>query len=86
MQRIRTHEEVDRLVELARTYYAERAAYRDAAREGRLSPDEDAEFVRRLEGMDERIECLKSNSEVERARADKVSNIIPMAHFRKAAR
>ena len=86
MHRLRTHEEVDALIELTRTYYAERAVYRGAGAMGRLSPAEDAEFQHRLRGMDERIERLKSNNELERCRGERVANIIPMQFGKKAAR
>jgi hypothetical protein len=86
MHRMRTHEEVDALIELARTYYAERAAYQFAGAEGRLSPSEDAEFQRRLNGMDERIEQLKSNNELERCRGERITNIISLQFEKKAAR
>ncbi len=84
---MRTYEEVDALIELTRSFYAECAAFRTASAEGRLSPAEDAKVQRRLERMDARIEGFKGNNELERCRAKNFINIIPMTPFgRKAAR
>ena len=85
MHRMRSFQEVDALIELTRAYYAERAAYRIANSEGRLTPNQDAEIQQRLNNMDERIERLKSSNELERKRGERKDNIIPVQFKKKVA-
>lgn len=83
--RPRTPEEVDTLIQLARTFCELRAAHREALEDGNLSAEENAIIEHRLAGLDCRIERLKGNNEVERQRGGKVSNVISLSRFKQKA-
>jgi hypothetical protein len=85
MRQLRSEQEVDELITLARTYCSELATYRYAKSEGRLSADDEADINSRLARLDEKINLLKSNNELDRTRARTARTIISMERFRRKA-
>lgn len=83
----RTELEIEEMVQLARTYCEALAAYRYAKAGGGLAPREDEEALGHLQRLETRLVMLKSNSELDRCRAKRWTNVIQFReHQRKAAK
>lgn len=85
MPRVRSHREIEMLVELAREYCSTLASYRHAKSDGRLNGDDELRAQMKLARLDEKLALLKSNSELDRRRALQSSNIIPLSPSRRRA-
>ena len=83
MSKMRTERELDELIALAREYCSLRADYNYARAEGRLTQDQDSAALRTLTRLDEKLELLKSNSELDRRRAHFKSNIVSLNPFKR---
>lgn len=83
--RMRSEQEINELVELARAYYEKRAAYYYAKAEGRLSMEDDDSVCRSLAILDLKLELLKSNNELDRRRARMRTNVVSLKNYRRKA-
>ena len=85
MLRHRTDKDIDELVALARTFCEVRAKHQYAQVEGRISPEEDERAREYLRTLDEKLELLKSSSELDHSRATVRDNIIQLPQLKRKA-
>jgi hypothetical protein len=85
MPRVRSHREIEMLVQLAREYCSTLASYRNAKSDGRLNGADELRAQMKLARLDEKLSLLKSNSELDRRRALQNSNVIPLVSPRRRA-
>ena len=78
---MRTDDEIDQLIALARTYCETRAKFVYAQAEGRLSADDEIRLRDTLQSLDKEIERLKSSNEVDRRRGKARNNVISLRNI-----
>jgi hypothetical protein len=84
MRKLQTETEVEELIELVRNFCELRAYIRERTAAG--SPSRDIEKLQlRLNHLDERIELLKSPSELDRLRARRMNNVITISRQRRTS-